>query len=198
MREISETINYYNTHAKDFYSGTVAADMSHLQDKFLKYIQVGGRILDAGCGSGRDSKVFRRRGYEVEAFDASVELCKLASKNIGQEVHCLCFENMTYKNEFDGIWASASLLHIGKNEMPKVLVKCYNALKQDGILYASFKYGDTETVKAQRFFSNYTEQGLKDLFYDMGSFRILECFITDDVRAERADEKWVNVIVRKI
>lgn len=198
MREISETINYYNTHAEDFFSGTVAADMSHVQDEFLKYIPVGGRILDAGCGSGRDSKAFRQRGYEVEAFDASVELCKLASKNIGQEVRCLCFENMTYKNEFDGIWASASLLHVEKNEMQKVLVKCYNALKQDGILYASFKYGDTEAFKNERFFNNYTEEGIKELFYDLGIFRILECFVTYDVRPERADEKWVNVIVGKI
>lgn len=195
---MSETINYYNVHAKEFFEGTVAADMSCLRDKFLKYIPVGGRLLDAGCGSGRDSKVFIQSGYKVEAIDASVELCKLASENIGQEVHCLCFNDMKYKKEFDGIWASASLLHVAKNDMQGVLVKCYNALKPDGILYASFKYGDTEAVKNKRLFNNYTEEGIKDLFYDMGIFRILECFVTEDVRAERTGEKWVNVIAKKI
>lgn len=198
MREISETIDYYNAHAEKFFAGTVAADMSYLRNKFLKYIPAGGKILDAGCGSGRDSKVFMQQGYRVEAFDASLELCKLASKNVEQEVRCLYFENMTYKNEFNGIWASASLLHVAKNEMPNVLIKCYNALKPDGILYASFKYGDTESFKNERFFNNYTEEGIKELFYDLGIFRILECFVTYDVRPERADEKWVNVIVGKI
>ncbi|MBQ8814597.1 MAG: methyltransferase domain-containing protein [Lachnospiraceae bacterium] len=190
---MNETIKYYNQHAAEFYAGTVSADMSYCQDKFLAYLPAQGCILDAGCGSGRDSKYFMERGYEVEAFDASVELCKLATKTIGKEVRCMRFEELNVDSEFDGIWASASLLHVSKADLPDVLQKMRRALISDGVLYASFKYGSAERVKDSRFFNDYTEDEVQEVFEKAG-FRCVECFVTADVRAGRGEEKWVNVI----
>ena len=111
---MNSTINYYNNNAKEFCEGTLQADMSLCRNMFLKYMVANGHILDAGCGSGRDSKAFQELGCAVSAFDASEEICRFATEYLGQEVQCRRFEDVTEENCYDGIWASASLLHVAK------------------------------------------------------------------------------------
>ena len=193
----NNTIQYYDEHAVEFYNGTVTADMKELQNRFLTYLPKHGKVLDAGCGSGRDSKSFLEAGFQVEAFDASEKLCTFAEKLIIHPVRCLCFEEMDYVNEFDGVWASASLLHVSKKELPGILVRIHQSLKKDGILYASFKEGCKETKKGERFFSNYSREEICEVFKEKGLFDIIECFTTSDVRENRDDELWINIIVRK-
>jgi 2-polyprenyl-3-methyl-5-hydroxy-6-metoxy-1,4-benzoquinol methylase len=79
---------------------------------FLALLKPGARILDAGCGSGRDLKAFSERGYQVVGLDASELMVRLAREHSDQQVHHLAFQEVTYKEEFDGIWACASLLHV--------------------------------------------------------------------------------------
>ncbi len=191
---MDQTIEYYNEHAKEFCESTVDADMSACREKFTAYLPAGGHILDAGCGSGRDSKAFLEQGFIVTAIDASEEVCAEAEKLIHQPVLCLRFEDLQYEDEFDGIWACASLLHVSREEMGDVLVRLKKALKKNGILYASFKFGDQERVKDGRLFNDYDKASLKALMEGSG-FEIRELFTTGDVREERADEKWINVIV---
>ena len=83
---MNSNIEYYNNNSKEFIENTINSDMSLWRDKFEKYIPDGGHILDAGCGSGRDSKAFFKHGYSVVAFDASREMCKFASEYLGFEV----------------------------------------------------------------------------------------------------------------
>ena len=188
-----DSVEYYNKNAEEFYNGSINADMSSSRERFLKYIPDGGRILDAGCGSGRDSKAFIQLGYSVVAFDASREMCKMASELIGQEVWQMRFDEMSFDDEFDGIWACASLLHVSQNEMQSVLAKIKKALVQNGVLYASFKYGDGEIERNDRVFTNYTEDSVKSLLEDAG-FEIKECELSHDSRPCRENEMWVNVI----
>lgn len=188
-------IEYYNQNADEFYNGSVNADMSYWRDRFLKYIPDGGRILDAGCGSGRDSKAFIKQGYSVVAFDASREMCKRASELIGQEVWQMRFDEMSFEDEFDGVWACASLLHVSENEIEDVLEKIKASLQKDGILYASFKYGEGTTERKSRFFFNHTEYSLTDILQKYG-FEVLECDISRDCRPGREEEKWINIIGR--
>ena len=190
-------IDYYNTNADDFYESTVNTDMSEWQNRFLQHIPAGGRILDAGCGSGRDSKAFLKQGYSVVAFDASREMCKKASELIGQEVWQIRFEEMSFDDEFDGVWACASLLHASEKIIYELLSKIYKALKNDGIFYASFKYGDGETKRGERTFIDFSEESIKVVLEKVG-FDILESGITNDVRKGREDEKRTNVIAKKV
>ena len=192
----SETINYYNENAKEFCAGTVNADMSVCRNKFTALLECGTRILDAGCGSGRDSKVFLDMGYDVISMDASSEVCKEAEAYLGKHVLCKSFEEIEFSNEFDGIWACASLLHVSRNDIDFVFEKLNNALKDNGVLYVSFKYGENERIKDGRFFNDYTEETLTELLKSH-SFKIEEIFISFDVRKERESEKWVNAIVVK-
>lgn len=192
---MNQTISYYEEHAEEFCRSTLDADMTYCRDRFLKYLNPGSRILDAGCGSGRDSKAFADLGYYVTAIDASPKICAEAEKILGQKVLCQSFEEMDMENMFDGIWACASLLHVSKEEILSVLHRLKRALKETGILYASFKYGDGEVIQRGRYFKYYNERSLEKLMQDAG-FEILELFVTEDVRKDRSGEKWVNVIVK--
>lgn len=191
-----KNIEYYNENAQTFYESTVNADMSFCRDKFEAYVTDGGRILDAGCGSGRDSRAFKRHGFSVVAFDASREMCKMASELLGEEVWQMRFDEVAFDSEFDGVWACASLLHVELEELPKILKKFYRALKDKGVMYASFKYGEGVAQRGERTFSNFTESSAQELVESVG-FKVIECGITSDIRPGRSEEKWVNVIVRK-
>lgn len=189
------TIAYYDEHAERFVEETVNADLSALYRPFQEHIPVGGIILDAGCGSGRDSRYFLERGYRVEPFDASGEMCRLASKVLGQTVHQKRFEDVDYVAAFDGIWASASLLHVPRSLIDDVLAKLYRALKPDGMMFASFKYRNEEWVNNGRFFNGYDEKSFTDLL-NRHPVICHSMWISEDVRPERKHEKWLNVLLR--
>jgi len=193
MAASDKNVEYYNINADSFFEGSVNADMSEVRQRFLKYIPDGGKILDAGCGSGRDSKAFLDDGYEVVSFDASEVMCKRASKYIGKEVMNLRFEDISFNKEFDGIWACATLLHVPMDELPVIMKKLHNALKENGTLYASFKYGEGTTLRGERKFSDFTEKSIVPLFETAG-FEIVSNIVGSDSRPGRESEKWVNVI----
>lgn len=193
---MNSNIEYYNNNSKEFIENTINSDMSLWRDKFEKYIPDGGHILDAGCGSGRDSKAFFKHGYSVVAFDASREMCKFASEYLGFEVWQMRFDEICFDEEFDGVWACASLLHVDADKIADAMNNIKNALKDNGVIYASFKYGEGTTSKGDRSFTNMNEEGIAQLMAGCG-FEILECDISQDVRPDRNDEKWINVIARK-
>ena len=190
---MNRTIDYYNRNAEGFVQGTINADMSDCRNRFLNYVKKDGRILDAGCGSGRDLLAFMREGYQVDAFDASEEICRLASEKLGIPVACRRFEDLTGTLEYDGIWACASLLHVRGEDLPDVMIRLKQLLKPDGVLYASFKEGLTEREKDGRFFHDMTADKCRLLFQNAG-MEVLEVFKTRDVREGRDDEYWVNII----
>ena len=193
---MNQTITYYNRNAKDFCAATRNADMGFCRDKFLCYLKPGAHVLDAGCGSGRDAKAFMEAGYVVTALDASAGICEEAEKFLGQRVMCMPFEEMNFRQEFDGIWACASLLHISEEGIVQVLKRFRAALKENGILYASFKYGEGERREGERFFRDYQEESLKKLMREC-HLDMIELFISHDVRQERRAKRWVNVLARK-
>lgn len=112
----NKTLDYYNKNADNFVANTISVDYKRTQDKFLDKIQ-GKRILDFGCGSGRDTKYFLEKGYEVEAIDGSEELCKAASKYTGRQVRQMLFQKLVEQNRYDGLWACSSILHLSKDEL---------------------------------------------------------------------------------
>ena len=91
------SIEYYNNNSTSFYSSTATIDMSAIYDRFLPWIPPAGKILDAGCGSGRDSKAFIEKGYHVTPIDGSVNMAALASANLKMHVLPLKFKYMSLK-----------------------------------------------------------------------------------------------------
>lgn len=123
-----------------------------MQCEFLNLLRTESYILDFGCGSGRDTKYFLEHGYQVDAVDGSMELCRIASEFTGIEVRQMLFQELQEKEKYDGIWACASILHVPKIELADILQKMCNAVKVDGVIYISFKYGNFEGEQNGRFF----------------------------------------------
>lgn len=191
------TLNYYNENAGEFAAGTVNVCFTEIQDLFLKYVPEGGKILDFGCGSGRDTKYFLSRGYRVDAADGSEEMCKIAGEYTGIAVKRMLFEELDCTNVYDGIWACASILHVVSKELPDILRKMADAVKSGGVIYASFKYGDFEGIRNGRYFTYLTEESFKRVIEGIPELVIERLWITDDVRAERGEEQWLNLILSR-
>lgn len=191
---MNKTIDYYDNNAELFISGTRDIDFTYTQDKFLSYLNEGDLILDFGCGSGRDTKYFLSKGYKVDATDGSKEICKYASEYTGIEVKQLLFEDLDEVNKYDGIWACSSILHCDHDSLMKVMGLIHRALKDDGILYTSFKYSDFEGERKERHFIDLTEETIKPYIED---YELIEQWISCDARPGRQDEKWLNIIVKK-
>ncbi len=192
------TITYYNTNAQNFYDRTINTDMSHCYKKFLDLLPKKSHILDAGCGSGRDSKYFLHQGHDVTAFDGSTEMVKYATKEIEKQVLHLRFQDLEFKEMFDGVWACASLLHVPYQETKDVYVRIYNALKPGGIFYASYKHGNSYMNSDSRDFYNMDETTILPHF--KGLFNVIEIWQTAarNCVAPSPSNTWLNFLVRKI
>lgn len=194
---IVETLEYYDQNADSFINGTRDVDFSKTQNEFMELIPENGMILDFGCGSGRDTKCFLDHGFRVEAIDGSNHLCKLASDYTGIIVKHMFFQDLDESEKYDGIWACASILHVSKAELGCILRKMAAALKSDGVIYTSFKYGDFEGVRNGRFFTDLTEESFAQILSSISGVSVEKSWITSDVRPDRGDEKWLNLILRK-
>ena len=188
--------NYYHDNAKAFFEATVDVDMTPLYQQFLPLLPANGSILDAGCGSGRDSAHFIKQGYNVTAIDASQPLCDMATELLGQPVACMDFEAIDWKSEFDGIWACASLLHVERSRLSAITQTMSDALKPSGVLYASFKYGNSERIKDGRNFTDMDEQLIEMLFDNVSGITLEEIWVTEDRRVTNMN-KWINILARK-
>lgn len=191
------TLDYYNRHSEDFINSTQMVNFIDIEDLFLTYIKPGGLILDLGCGAGRDTKYFLDKGYMVEAVDGSDEMCKAAAVYTGITIRKMLFQELHEGNRYDGIWACASLLHLQKSELPQMFCQIRDALKKDGIVYASFKYGEFEGLRNGRYFTDLTEKSLIPIMNQAGGFALIRQWITKDVREDRGGERWINIILKK-
>ena len=189
------TNRYYDENAQAFFDSTLKVDMQPLYYRFLPFMQEGGSILDAGCGSGRDAYFFKTKGYSVTAMDASKTLCDLASAHLNQDVHCVSFEDIEWQGEFNAVWACASLLHVPKAELPAVFLKLFQSLKPNGVLYCSFKYGSEERQQGGRTFTDLDEAELIQVLDQTCVQYSLETWITEDQRPDRS-ERWLNAIIK--
>ena len=172
---------YYNHHVQSFISTTVSVNFKPVQDKFIHALN-GPKVLDFGCGSGRDTKYFLESGLQVTAVDGSETMCRYASEFTGIQVQNMLFQDLDAQNQYDGIW---------------VLSKMADALRDDGIIYTSFKYGDFEGECNGRYFTDFTIETFTDFIKDLEKIRMETYWITTDVRPGRGEEKWLNVMLRK-
>lgn len=194
MENAKYTLDYYKEFADEFYESTIIADVEYLRERFLKHLPEGARILDLGCGSGRDSKAFVDRGYRVDAIDGSPEMCERASKYAGIDVKCMDFFRLEGDGKYDGIWACASILHVEKERIPEMLGRMRNVLKPGGVMYISFKYGDFSGLRDGRYFVDLNEELFGEILKDIFGVKIIDEWVSVDVRRGK-DVTWLNELV---
>ena len=205
----NSTLDFYNQHADAYIKQTRQVDMHALYDAFVGQLPTDIKrphhILDIGCGSGRDSFWFSNKlGVNVTAIDGSLELIKrnqayYSTSNI--DWRYLKFEDIKYQdwqNQFTGIWACASLLHMPFNELPSILEDLMDTLISGGTMYASFKYGDSERWDEDRFFCDMNEDRFIEVFQHISTIDTLEyeIWITADQQGGR-DVDWFNVLITR-
>ena len=188
--------NYYDQNADEFIAATLHVNMDSLYQPFLDHLVLGARILDLGCGSGRDSLAFIQKGYCVDAMDYSKALVKQATALTGLQVRYASFYDLAESDQYDGVWACASLLHCKRDKLPDVLHRIHHALRCTGICYMSFKYGSTDRLKDGRAFTDLNEEQAQALLQQLDGALVLKQWITVDQRPDR-DEKWLNILWKK-
>lgn len=191
------TIHYYDEDPDRYIRTALQADMTETRSRFTKHLPAHALILDFGCGSGRDTKAFLEEGFQVEAIDGSEELCKKASAYTGIQVKQMLFNDLNETDKYDGIWANATLLHLPKAELKDVLKKLEKALKPNGILFASFKYGTFEGIRTERYYTDFTKDTLKEFWAASTSLKIFDEWITDDTIPGREGLQWINILARR-
>ena len=193
----NRTLDYYNKNASSFAKTTIDVDFLDTQKHFQELLPEQGCILDFGCGSGRDTKYFLSQNFLVDAIDGSEKLCRIASDYTGIKVKKMLFKELDEIEKYDGIWTCASILHLHQNELQMVFRKMVRALKRDGIIYTSFKYGDFEGERNGRYFIDFTEEKFNKFILNIENVKLKEEWITCDVRPGRGEEKWLNLILQK-
>lgn len=199
MNEEYDTLEYYNNNAKLYCEQTLVGNLQENYNKFLKYLSQGDYILDYGCGSGRDSKYFMEKGYKVKSIDGSIEMCRLASKYINQEVNCMKFEDLNDIDTYDGIWACSSILHIEKENLPNTLIKMIKALKDNGIIYTSFKIGTGYEIKEGKYYNYLTKNEMVEILNKISkNVKLIDYFETLPSTKRKAENTvWGNFIIKK-
>jgi SAM-dependent methyltransferase len=141
------TLGHYNQHADSFWQGTKDHDVSQNRHALLKHLVGKGpfRILDFGCGPGRDLKVFKDMGHEPVGLEGAERFVEFARRHSGCEVWLQDFLRLRLPAEhFHGIFANASLFHVPSQELPRVVRELWAALKPAGVLFSSNPHGDNE------------------------------------------------------
>jgi len=147
-----ENIKYYNDHALSYYKQTAFIDMGDLYKIFTDLIPRGGLILDAGCGVGRDTRYFIKNAFRVIAFDASIEMVKLCNGYPFAYCTQMTFDSLEYVEEFDGVWASASLVHVPHSKLLETFTRIFRSLKPGGIFYFSLKLKNKNIQNGRHFY----------------------------------------------
>jgi len=159
------TLEHYNRHAQDFWEGTRNHDVSQNIATLLQYIEAEPpfRILDLGCGPGRDLKSFSELGHVAIGLEGAAELAAMARAHSGCEVWQQDFLSLDLPERyFDGVFANAALFHVPGQELPRVLHELHASLKPGGVLFCSNPRGRNEEGWAG---------GRYGVYYDLETWR---------------------------
>ena len=194
---MNTTIEYFDQNAERCFADAFTITERTNQDHFLSYVKPGGSILDFGCGSGRDTAYFRERGYRVTPTDGSREMCRLASECLGMPVRVLEFGELEDVDRYDGIFASASIMHVEYERLLDILPKLARALRKEGVLYVSFKYGETDGYLGKRYYTNMTEERLARMLAQVPQLEVVEQGIFGNEHPGQPDFRWLYAYLRK-
>ena len=191
-RAAEETIGYYDANAAGFVADTANVEFGALQREFARRLPHGGRILDLGCSSGRDSLAFLKAGFEVDAVDGSAQMVQAASELTGLSVAHALFDDYEPKGPYNGIWACSSLFHVPTQDLAGTIAKYARAVAPGGTFYLSFKLGSHDGMRNGRWFTDLDNPAFREIVAGVPELMIDCIDVTNDVRPGRADEKRLN------
>jgi len=168
MSTDNETIEAYRKRHQDYLELTASGDDFRKLNRFIKLLPPDARVYDIGAGPGHDAAQMHAAGLSVVALEPTEEFAAIIEEK-GIPVQRYSFAEIHEKDHYDGAWASFSLLHAAKADLPRYLGQIATALKTEGIFVIAMKSGDGEARDhLGRFYSYYHPQELESLLEDAG------------------------------
>lgn len=192
-----ETLRFYRRNA-EAYAGWAKAPSTRLKG-FLALLPPGGSILELGCGAGNHSAVMLAGGFKVRATDGSPEMAEIASRRLGQTVDAMRFDELDARETYDGVWASACLLHVPRQELTGILTRIRRALKPGGVFYASFKIGEGDDGRDSlgRYYNYPSPEWLADAYAAAGAWQSLSSDTSEVQSFDEAPATMLHLVMRK-
>ncbi len=202
MRQMDQqTLEYYEREAKPYAQAMASGSARELPDRFLDgflpLLAPGARVLELGCGGGRDSLRIIEAGFALDPTDGAAAMAAEAEALIGQPVRVLRFGELEAAAEYDAVWAHASLHHLPLADLPDALARIYRALRPGGWFFANYKLGAGDARDdLGRLYSFAPRETLLALYRDCG-WNLAK---VDDYRAGGHDKvmrEWIAITAQK-
>ena len=190
------TLQFYRSNAQS-YADWAKAPSTRLRS-FLALLPPGGAILELGCGAGNHSAVMLAEGFSVRATDGSPEMAEIAARRLGHPVEAMRFDELDAQQAYDGVWASACLLHVPRDELAGILGRIHRALKPSGVFYASYKMGESDGRDSLGRYYNYASpEWLEATYASAGPWTTLTSETSVIQSFDQTPANMLNVVVRK-
>ena len=191
-----KTLEFYRSNAQS-YADWAKAPSARLNG-FLALLPSGAAILELGCGAGNHSAEMLSRGFDVRATDGSPEMAEVASRKLNHPVEAMLFHELDAREAYDGVWASACLLHAPRGELPGILARIHRALKSAGVFYASFKIGDYDGRDSLGRYYNYASQErLEAAYAQAGRWQTIAIDTSEIKSFDEAPARMLHLLMRK-
>ncbi len=192
---------FYQRHAAEYAAATLNAPTGRFVERFARELFPGARVADLGCGGGRDLRLFRERGLEPIGLDSAEALAVIARQYSGASVVVGDLRSLPFSgNVFDGVWASASLLHLRRADIAVALADLFRVMRAGAIFFGSVKVGNGEAQDAEgRWFTYYGQEwtgllrraGFQDVLVESGEIDF------DPTSKVGSGEYWLPTFARK-
>jgi SAM-dependent methyltransferase len=191
-----ETLRFYRSNAQA-YAEWAKAPSTRLTG-FLALLPPGGSILELGCGAGNHAAKMLAAGFALRATDGSPEMAGIASRRLGHPVAAMLFHELDEFDVYDGVWASACLLHAPRDELSAILIRIRRALKPEGVFYASFKLGEGDGRDSLGRYYNYPSvQWLQSVYAEAEPWLSLAADTSEARSFDEAPATMLHLTVRK-
>jgi len=190
------TLQFYRRNARS-YADWAKAPSTRLRG-FLALLPSGGEILELGCGAGNHAAVMLAEGFSLRATDGSPEMAEIASQRLGHPVEAMRFDELDAHEAYDGVWASACLLHVPRDELAGILARIHRALRPSGVFYASYKMGENDGRDSLgRYYSYISPEWLEATYASAGSWLTLTSETSVIQSFDQTPANMLNLVVRK-
>jgi len=191
------TLRFYAETAETYTAGGPGGASRGLAS-FLEKLRPGARILELGCGGGRDAEAMLAAGFDVEPTDGTPEIARQAEARLGRKVRVMRFGELEALAAYDAVWANASLLHVPRESLPEVLGRVFRALKPGGLHFASYKGGGREGRDGHgRYFNYLSRDELIEAYDRSASWEVDSVVEYVGGGYEGTQGPWVAITVRR-
>ncbi len=190
------TLQFYRDNAAS-YAAWAKAPSARLTS-FLGLLPQGASILELGCGAGNHAAEMLARGFVVRATDGSPEMAETAARRLNHPVETMRFDQLDERDAYDGVWASACLLHVPRDELSGILARIHRALKANGVFYASYKIGEADGRDSLGRYYNYPSEGwLQAAYAAAGPWQMLSSGTGEIKSFDEAPATMLHLVMRK-